>query len=176
MSDQPSSILVALGSNLGDRLASLRAAVVAVHQLPCTQVLSVAPLYETDPVDCPPESQAFYNSVMELQTSLALPSLLRELRGIEITLGRPSEHGHHAPRTVDLDILCAGQTVVNTEELGVPHPRMHLRRFVLQPAADLQPDLMLPGQNKSIAMLLHELNNNEPPLRQVARDWADLNG
>ena len=172
MSDQPSNILVALGSNLGNRLASLRAAVAAIHQLPCTQVVSVAPLYETDPVDCPPDSQAFYNSVIDVQTSMALDSFLQALRRIEVTLGRPSEHGHHAPRTVDLDILCAGQTVVNTAELSVPHPRMHLRRFVLQPAADLQPDLMLPGQNKSIATLLHELNTDEPPLRQVARNWA----
>lgn len=167
---------VALGSNLQDRLSNLRAGVHAIHQLPDTQVTAAAPLYETDPVDCPPGSQTFYNSVIEVLSAFEPETLLRELRHIEARLGRPNVHEHHAPRTIDLDILCASSLVMNTPTLTLPHPRMTQRLFVLQPLADLQPDLVLPGQTCPVSDLLRKLLTNEAPLRWVASgdQWAQL--
>lgn len=163
---------IALGSNLGDRLGHLRAAVReilrATHR---TQLDAVAPLYETEPVDCPAGSQSFFNTVIEISAVLEPLTLLHELRRIESLLGRPNLHEHHAPRTVDLDLLYAGDVAMQHPELTLPHPRLTQRRFVLQPLADIRPDLVLPGQTQDIATLLAQLVSPEPPLRLVERDW-----
>lgn len=163
---------IALGSNLGDRLQHLRdAAHHLLHSPPSMRLIAAAPLYETDPVDCPPDSQAFYNTVAIVESDLEPIEMLRKLRAIEVVLGRPSEHGHHAPRTVDLDLLFADDAVLHHPDLILPHPRLHLRRFVLQPLAEVQPDRILPGQAQSVAELLSSLDSPEPPLRPVTREW-----
>ncbi|TLD70579.1 2-amino-4-hydroxy-6-hydroxymethyldihydropteridine diphosphokinase [Phragmitibacter flavus] len=167
----PSSLYIALGSNLGDRTENLRRAVTAICQLPGTHLIDAAPLYETDPVDCPPDSQPFYNSVIEIRTTIALGQLLRLLRGIESRFGRRHDHGHNAPRTIDLDILCSGELVLNTPELTIPHPRMTQRAFVLQPLADLHPGLILPGHDDTVCSLLENLTTTESPLLLVDTHW-----
>jgi 2-amino-4-hydroxy-6-hydroxymethyldihydropteridine diphosphokinase len=164
---------IALGSNLGDRLHHLQDAVRLLLKAHPTMILrSAAPVYETDPVDCPEGSQSFLNTVIEVECDLAPLELLREMRAIEVKLGRPSEHRHHAPRTVDLDMLYADGQMLAHPELTLPHPRMTLRRFVLQPLADIRPTLVLPGQERSVREILERLQNDEPPLRVVARDWV----
>jgi 2-amino-4-hydroxy-6-hydroxymethyldihydropteridine diphosphokinase len=166
---------IALGSNLGDRLHHLQEAVAQLLMVHPTMILcAVAPVYETDPVDCPEGSQSFLNTVVEVACELAPLALLKEMRGIEVKLGRPAEHGHHAPRTVDLDMLYAEGTTLNHPDLTLPHPRMTQRLFVLQPLADIRPDLVLPGQedSRSIRQHLDGLQSDEPPLRVVARDWT----
>lgn len=163
---------IALGSNLGDRLHHLQAAVqMILRTVAGAQLRAAAPVYETDPVDCPEGSGSFYNTVIEISADVEPLALLREMRLIESRLGRPQEHGHHTPRTVDLDILYADDVVMNHPELTLPHPRLHERRFVLQPLADIRPDLVLPGQTKSVAVLLASLDSPEPPLRLVTREW-----
>lgn len=163
---------IALGSNLGDRSAHLQDAVQELlHTIPGAHLRAVAPLYETDPVDCPPGSQAFYNTVVEITADLEPLALLRTLRGIESQLGRPLAHERHAPRTVDLDLLYADDLTLNHPELILPHPRLHLRRFVLQPLADIRPDLVLPWQTESVAVLLAALQSAEPPLNLVSTGW-----
>lgn len=163
---------IALGSNLGDRLGHLRDAIMNLQSVaPSLQLRAVAPLYETAPVECPAGSRAFYNSVIEVEGELDTLALLYRLRAIESALGRPNEHAHHAPRTVDLDVLYADDVTLHHPELSLPHPRLHLRRFVLQPLADIRPDLRLPGQAHCIRELLDRLQSDEPPLRLVARDW-----
>ena len=146
---------IALGSNYGDRSDHLRAAVEELRKV--DPHLEVSPVYETAPVDCPDGSGAFLNAVAVLAWAGTPPSLLHWLRGIECRLGRPAVRDKNAPRTIDLDILYAGNEAVTGEELTLPHPRLHERRFVLQPLCDLRPDLVLPGFTKTIRQLLEEL-------------------
>jgi 2-amino-4-hydroxy-6-hydroxymethyldihydropteridine diphosphokinase len=143
---------IALGSNSGDRFANLHAALDALRAF--DPALQCSPFYETAPVDCPAGSGAFLNAVAILQWNGTPPDLLDALRGIESSLGRPLDRERNAPRTIDLDILYAGDCVLDTAALILPHPRLHLRRFVLQPLADLRPDLVLPGFPQSVAELL----------------------
>lgn len=164
---------IALGSNLGDRLGYLRDAVAAMQErLPGFRIKDTAPVYETAPVDCAEDAPSFYNSVIEIETRAMPPEVLKHLRTIEADLGRPNAHLHHAPRTVDLDILYADDVVLDHPDLVLPHPCMTQRRFVLQPLADIRPDLVLPNQEKSVAELLATLKSDEPPLQKVMDDWA----
>lgn len=164
---------IALGSNLGDRLDHLRQAVrLMLGRLPQARLTGVAPVYESVPEDCPEGSGAFYNTVVELECRAAPHEILATLRKIEGELGRPRERGHHAPRTIDLDILSAGNLVLNDPGLVLPHPRLAERRFVLQPLADIRPDLVLPGRAESVARLLERLPPDVPPLLRVTRTWT----
>jgi 2-amino-4-hydroxy-6-hydroxymethyldihydropteridine diphosphokinase len=146
---------IALGSNTGDRLAYLRAALEELRT--ADPHLEVSPVYETAPMDCPAGSGTFLNAVVILRWSGTPESLLEWLRGIESELGRPWERDRNAPRTIDLDILYAGDAVLRTEELTLPHPRLHERRFVLQPLSDLRPALQLPGMSGTVTELLAAL-------------------
>ena len=169
----PTVFCIALGSNIGDRLHHLRQAVrLMLERLPRGRLIAAAPVYESAPVDCPDGSGAFFNSVVEVECRASPHEVLALLRGIERDLGRPDGRAHHAPRTIDLDILCAGGLVVRDAELVLPHPRMTERRFVLQPLADMDPGLALPGRSESIAELLAKLKQDGPPLRLVTRNWT----
>lgn len=167
---------IALGSNLGDRLENLRQAVASLLQrVPGSGVIAASAVYETDPVDCPPGSPGFLNAVIELEAELQPLDLLQHTRAIEAALGRPNEHEHHAPRTVDLDLLYADAVVIDHPDLTLPHPRMTQRRFVLQPLADIRADLRLPGEDRSVQEILARLpTSDEPPPRVYALDWLDL--
>jgi 2-amino-4-hydroxy-6-hydroxymethyldihydropteridine diphosphokinase len=151
---------VALGSNLGDRLDNLRAARQKICDLTDIQppVLSSA-IYETDPVDCEPGAPKFLNAVIEFGYNGDPLPLLKKLKNLEKTLGRPREHARNVSRTIDIDLLYIGDTRVNEGELELPHPRMHLRRFVLQPLADIRPESILPRQTKTVRELLAQLND-----------------
>lgn len=163
-----------MGSNLGDRHGYLRQARAQVLRLPGVGATAwrCAPLYETDPVDCPPGSDAFLNTVLELEADDALvpTDLLARLREIETLLGRPSRYPRNTPRPVDLDILYAGTLTLLTPALTLPHPRLAQRRFVLEPLAAIRPELVLPGFEKPVGRLLQELDD---PLkvRMVADSW-----
>lgn len=162
---------LALGSNLGDRLAHLRAGrdfLLALHEGPGPPALS--PVYETDPVGCPPGSPAFLNAVLEIETSLDPATLLARLAACEQQLGRPARRATNAPRPLDLDLLYAGDTSLDLPDLTVPHPRLAQRRFVLQPLAAIRPQLILPGQSLTVTQLLAALPD-APPVRLSAATW-----
>lgn len=161
---------IALGSNTGDRLSHLHAALGALAGL--GEVTAVSPAYQTTPVDCQPDSPAFLNAVAELRSGLEPMALLEALRRIEQGLGRPDRRPVNAPRPIDLDILYAGKRVVAQPGLTIPHPRLHLRRFVLEPLASIRPALVLPGFPVSVSVLLEKLISDEPPLLR----YADLSG
>jgi pantoate--beta-alanine ligase len=127
-----------LGANLGDREGALREAVAALPD-----VVAVSPVYETDPVDSPEGSPPYLNAVVELASELRPRQLLDVAGRLEAALGRVRT-GLNAPRTLDVDVLLAGNEVVDEPDLVVPHPRMRERRFVLAPLADLAPDLVPP--------------------------------
>lgn len=152
---------IALGSNIGDRgalLADARQRILALDGI-FGPVLS-SHLYETDPVDSAPDSPRFINAVIELATNLAPSQLLHALQTIECDLGRPKLRPKNAPRTLDLDVLYFGDTVSSDPILTLPHPRLHARRFVLQPLHDIRPDLIPPGLNATVAELLLTLTDS----------------
>lgn len=160
---------VALGSNSGDREANLRAAMARLRSL--DPRVTASRVYETAPVDCPDGSGAFLNAAAILNWDGSPHALLDALRSVEAALGRPALRDRNAPRTIDLDILFAGTLVCADERLELPHPRLHLRRFVLAPLCDLRPDLVLPGFTVSVAALLAGLPP-EPSPPAVLEHWA----
>jgi 2-amino-4-hydroxy-6-hydroxymethyldihydropteridine diphosphokinase len=155
---------IALGSNLDDRLENLRAArrhLFALHE--DRGPFLISRIYETEPVDCPPGSPAFLNAAIELACTIPPLDLLNKIQRLEQLLGRPSNHGHHAPRTLDLDILYYDNLSFTLPELTLPHPRIAERPFVLQPLADVVPARILPGQTQTIAALLNKIPAGAKP-------------
>lgn len=142
---------VGVGSNLGDRLAALRAAVHSLAECGC-QVKKQSAVYETDPVDLP-DQPLFLNCVVEIETALAPLELLRRIHEIEAACGRVRTVTK-GPRTLDIDILLYGDLVMRSTELTIPHPRMMERRFVLEPLAELAPDMVISGIGMTVAAAL----------------------
>ena len=152
---------VALGSNLGDRLANLRAARESIVDLANVKppVLS-SPVYETEPIDCEPGAGKFLNAVLEIEYDGDPSELLEQLVRVEESLGRERDHARNISRKIDIDLLYAGDLSVKSQRLQLPHPRMHLRRFVLLPLADIRPDLRLPDQTKTVRDLLAQIKDS----------------
>ncbi len=134
-------VFVGLGANLGDAQATLAQALREMAALPGTQVVAVSSVYRSAPVQA--QGPDFYNAVAELRTTLAPVPLLRALQGLEQAHGRQRPY-HHAPRTLDLDLLFYGDRVLNEPALTLPHARLHERAFVLLPLAELAPRLWHP--------------------------------
>jgi 2-amino-4-hydroxy-6-hydroxymethyldihydropteridine diphosphokinase len=151
---------VALGSNLGDRLANLRAARNAMVDLAgIHQPILFSSIYETEPVDCEPGANKFFNAVLEFDYEDDPRNLLRNLKAIESSLGRPGDHARNISRNIDIDLLYAADMTIDNERLHLPHPRMHSRRFVLAPLAEIRPDLILPNQMKTVGQLLASVDD-----------------
>jgi 2-amino-4-hydroxy-6-hydroxymethyldihydropteridine diphosphokinase len=144
---------VGLGSNLGDREGTLRRAVDELRRLPETEVRGVSSFRDTAPVGYLDQPR-FLNGAVELETALAPRALLDGLLRIERELGRDRTQGPpQGPRTLDLDLLLYGDERIDEPDLEVPHPRLHERRFVLEPLFDLDPGLFLPGRGSIQALL-----------------------
>jgi 2-amino-4-hydroxy-6-hydroxymethyldihydropteridine diphosphokinase len=146
----PARAFVGVGANLGDAVATVRSALDALAQLDHTQLVKCSSLYRSAPVDA--EGPDFVNAAAELRTTLAPLALLRQLQRIERDFGRV-RGVRNAPRTLDLDLLLYDERVLDTEALVLPHPRAHLRAFVLWPLAEIDAALSLPGLGPVAAWL-----------------------
>ncbi len=157
---------IALGSNIGARLANFHAARKAIVNLAGVSgpILSSS-IYETEPVDCEPGAEKFFNAVLEIAYESDPRNLLVELKKIERSLGRPAEHPRNVSRQIDIDLLYAGDSKIENEHVHVPHPRLHLRRFVLEPLAEIRPDLILPNQTQTVAQLVGNLHDSAAVVR-----------
>ena len=164
-------VAVALGSNLGDRLDNLRAARKQIVDLTDVRppVLSSA-IYETEAVDCELNAGKFLNAVLEFDYEGDPTDLWKKLMEIESALGRPRHHARNVSRKIDIDLLYAGEIQIDTQELQLPHPRMHSRQFVLQPVLDIRPDLILPNQTKTVRELLAQIDESGKVVR-LTNEW-----
>jgi 2-amino-4-hydroxy-6-hydroxymethyldihydropteridine diphosphokinase len=153
---------IALGSNQGD---SRRLVTQAMEQLQplSDEALLRSSLWQTTPVDCPPGSPIFVNAMVGLfpRHGDTPESLLEKFQSLESEFGRTPKKVRNEPRPLDLDLIAFGPEVRATLQLTLPHPRAHLRRFVLQPLHELAPNLVLPGQTKTVAELLAGLATGE---------------
>ena len=141
----PVRAYIALGSNVGDAQATTRAALQALEEQPEIRSVRSSSLYETEPVGCPGEQPNYINAVAEIRTTQTPQELIATLQGIERSFGRIRGRRKNMPRTLDLDLLIYDDVVQTTPGLTLPHPRMHKRAFVLEPLAELDAGLTLPG-------------------------------
>ena len=163
---------LALGSNLGDRLANLREARELLRGLtPVGTHYEQAPVYQSEPVDCPAGSPDFFNTVIEIDYVGEPYALLESAQGIEFHLGRESVREHNAPRVIDIDLLYFDDLVLNDDILILPHPGITHRLFVLQPLSDIRPHLILPGDRATITEHLQRIDSGEPDLTLVQATW-----
>ena len=151
------TVYLSLGSNVGEREANLRAAIAALTGAG-VRLVKVSSFYETEPVDFV-EQAWFLNCVVEGETETSAEELLRALREIEAQMGSRKLVAK-GPRLIDIDILLYGQETIDTPVLQVPHPRMHLRRFVLVPLAEIAPQAVHPGLNKIVKQMLEETSDS----------------
>jgi 2-amino-4-hydroxy-6-hydroxymethyldihydropteridine diphosphokinase len=149
---------VGLGSNLGDRESTLRAAVGRLRAMRETEVLRVSTFRNTEPVGFVDQPR-FLNGAVELETTLSARMLLGALLELERSFGRDRTTARpQGPRTLDLDLLLFGDDTISEQGLEVPHPRLHERKFVLEPLAELDPDLEVPGHGP-VQVLLAKLDS-----------------
>ncbi len=163
---------IALGTNIGNRLANLREARdLLVNLMPPGTAYHQSSIYQSEPLDCPPDSPDFYNAVIEIDYVGKPHDLLRATQGIEWKLGRNTSAVRNAPRPIDLDILYYDNIEMDEDILTLPHPRLTDRRFVLRPLADIHPHLILPGDIITVGEHLRKLDSEESQPTLIQSVW-----
>lgn len=155
-------VFIGIGSNQGDRLALISQAVRAISAAGGMRMVQMATIRETEPIG--PPQEPYLNTVVEVETDQAPEELLKTLQGIERQLGRSPSPQRWGPRVIDLDLLLYDDRVVQRPGLSIPHPRMHERVFVLEPLAQLAPELVHPVLRQSVAALREQLALKHPGL------------
>jgi len=160
LANEPVTVYLGLGSNMGDRQKNLDTALELLAQR--MKLGKISSIYDTEPVGVPPQPR-FLNLVCQAFTRLEPAALLKLAKGIETRLGRSGKSD--APRPIDIDILLYGEEVINTPELVIPHPRMAERAFVLIPLVEMAPDLVHPLLKKTIRELLKNITEKQGVLK-----------
>lgn len=155
---------VGIGSNVGESREEIRAAFDFLRSLSESPV-RCSSLYTSDPVECPPGSENFLNATAEIECTDGARYLLTRFKEYETDRGRNLQAERNAPRPIDLDILYAGPMEIRLPDLVVPHPRLAERLFVLEPLAEILPDLVIPGLEKKVKLLLEEARVQYPDQR-----------
>ena len=150
--------VLAIGSNLGDRLGRLQGAVSALEDTPEVTLVAVSSVYETEPVGAPADSPSFLNAVVLIDTTLTVHTLLDRALAIEEAFGRQRSE-KNAPRSLDVDLIVVGDRVADDEQLTLPHPRAHERAFVLAPWLEIDPEGEIPGKG-FVADLIGEVDTS----------------
>ena len=158
-----------MGSNLGEREHTIRRALALLAAAPGVELRRVSSLRETDPVGPIPDQPRFLNGAAEVETELPAEELLARLLAIEAELGRDRKGPRGGPRTIDLDLLVYEDAVLDSARLVVPHPRLAEREFVLEPLAELNPELDVPGLGP-VADLLRRLESS--PRCRTSTSWT----
>jgi 2-amino-4-hydroxy-6-hydroxymethyldihydropteridine diphosphokinase len=156
MAHAPAHAYLAIGSNLGDRGRACYAAVAALSTHPEIKITAISQLIETAPVGLPEFSSPFLNGAIAIETTLTPKALMQECLAIEEKLGR-HRSGKWESRSLDLDLLLYGDKIISSDDLIVPHPLMHQRRFVLEPLAEIAPDAHHPMTQMSVRGMLDML-------------------
>lgn len=166
---------LSIGSNLGDRLSNIKLTIEKISHFQETSVIAKSPVYETEPVGVMPEHQdmVFLNSVIIVDTKIQPGELITQLHNLEKDMGRPLSHTPNAPRTIDIDIIYAGNESIDDPSLTLPHPDWAKRRFVVQPLADIRPDLTIHGQDATVKELLLTLPETPKVLPYDSGSYTD---
>ncbi|KAB2643012.1 MAG: 2-amino-4-hydroxy-6-hydroxymethyldihydropteridine diphosphokinase [Verrucomicrobia bacterium] len=154
---------IALGSNLGESKMILKKSIeelLTIHN-GAPETFLRSSFYKTAPLDCPLGSPPFLNAAIQLETQLSPYEVLVFLQAMELQAGRPNKRDFHAPRTLDLDLLYYNSITIVSPQLVLPHPRIQHRFFVLKPLVDINPDLILPGWEKTAASYLELLETTD---------------
>ena len=159
VAQEPTHVWLGLGANLGNRQETLLRSLSLINSLPETAVVALSSLYETEPVG-ERDQPLFLNCVVEITTRFSPRQLLRELKRIEVLLGRQHRQ-RWREREIDIDILIYGEAHINETDLHIPHPELHKRGFVLVPLAELAPDLLHPLLGCTVHELLHKLGQTD---------------
>jgi len=163
---------LSLGSNLGDRATNLVEARRRIAAIPGVHIVAQSPLYETEPVGVKPEYKDvdFLNAILVIETIKPPSELHLLLTNVERDIGRQRTTDKYAPRTVDIDLIYAGDETIDRAGLKIPHPLWSKRRFVLQPLSDVRPDLLIPGYDKTVAQILAALPKGEA-VKLFQKEW-----
>lgn len=169
------TVYLGAGSNLGDRMANLRAAAHLLATAGCFDATVWSDIYETRPVGGPASQRKHFNAAVMARTSSSPHQILSCLKRIETRIGR-TDTGRWGPRVIDLDLLLYGELVVDSDDLVVPHPRMTRRRFVLVPLADLAGEAKHPPRGRTIRQILAGLPEDQTILRRLGPITKDPGG
>jgi 2-amino-4-hydroxy-6-hydroxymethyldihydropteridine diphosphokinase len=163
-------VFLGLGSNVGDRLASLESALVKIAELPDCRLLRTSGFYETRPIGGPSGQANYLNAVCQIRARFSPPELLAATQRVERELGRRREEEPErwGPRRIDIDILLWGESVLDRPELVIPHPRLAERAFVLAPLAELAPDAMHPTTGLRMRELLERMAGPHEIIRRLS--------
>ena len=156
-----SIVFIGIGSNLGDRVANCKKAIDEISSI--AKVVQISSLYETDPVGKEDQPE-FINCVVEIETELSPQDLLKHLNRVEEELGRV-RHEKWGPRIIDLDIIFYDDQVIIDQNLEIPHPRAHLRRFVIEPLCEIAPEFIHPKFSISVLELLNKIEDDKRVVR-----------